>query len=64
MVNPIVKRVIFWGIALYLGGAIGFGTGYPTQVTSAGKIDPAPAVEKVQAGLTWPLFVVRAVSSS
>ena len=64
VVNQASTRALFWLVALYLGGAIGFGAGYPTQVSTVGKFDPAAAVEKVQAGLSWPLYVVLAITNS
>jgi len=64
VVNQVATRALFWVAALYLGGAIGFGAGYPTQVLSVGKVDPAAAAEKVRAGLSWPLYVVLAIADS
>ena len=64
VVNRVPIQALFWVAALYLGGAIGFGTGYPTKVPSVGKVDPVAAVEKVQAGLSWPLYVALAITNS
>ena len=63
-VHRVPIRALFWVAALYLGGAIGFGTGYTTQVPSVGRVDPVAAFEKVKAGLSWPLYVALAITNS
>ena len=63
MVKRFFKKTVLGILALSLVIALGFGFGYTTQKSSSGKDNLTVSVEGVQAGLSWPFFVVQAVSS-
>ena len=62
MIKRAIKVGLFWVLAMYVVIAVGFGFGHSAQMTSSSDDDPTVTMERVQAALSWPWYVVQAVN--